>query len=84
MDGRRWSRKAYWDPRCDDPPYADEAELGQIGIWQGQQFLYLFDFGDEWQFTVLVEKELEEETPPARPVILEGKGEAPEQYPCWE
>lgn len=84
MDGRAWSKKAYWDPRGEEPPYANEVRLDQLELWEGRKFLYLFDFGDEWRFDVLVEEVREDETPPSRPVIIGKKGEAPEQYPSWE
>lgn len=85
MDGKRFSNKnAYWDPRCEDEPFADEAVLGEIDLWLGQRFLYLFDFGDQWEFEVLVEEILTEGSPPAKPTIIESKGEAPEQYPVWD
>ena len=44
----------------------------------------LYDFGDNWQFTVKLERI---EPPGAKakgPRILESHGKAPSQYPDWE
>jgi hypothetical protein len=44
-----------------------------------QKFLYLFDYGDEWQFEVEFLKEGSSEK--ARyPRIIDSRGEAPQQY----
>jgi hypothetical protein len=45
-----------------------------------QQFLYLFDFGDEWHFDVTLVKIQTDEPLLPSPKILERKGKSPEQY----
>ncbi|WP_420825513.1 IS1096 element passenger TnpR family protein [Thermanaerosceptrum fracticalcis] len=52
MDGKPWSRNAYWSKEDNHPPYVDNAVIGQLGLVRGKSFLYLFDFGDEWKFDV--------------------------------
>lgn len=84
MDGKPWSRNAYWSRGEDQPPYADKAVIGRLGFVRGQRFLYLFDFGDEWKFDVRVEEILDSDLPPARPLVIGNKGESPEQYPDYE
>lgn len=86
MDGKPWTGKTYWSPHSDGPPYADKTLTGMLGLKRGQRFLYLFDFGDEWNFNVQVDKILQSDMPPVRPAIIESCGEAPEQYPdmFWE
>ncbi|WP_373665515.1 hypothetical protein [Sporomusa silvacetica] len=42
--------------------------------------MYLYDFGDEWTFSIQVEKILETDVPVLKPSIFETRGEAPEQY----
>lgn len=84
MDGQLWSKNAYWSREGEQPPYADKAVIGQLGLTRGQNFLYLFDFGDEWKFDVRVEEILDSDLPPARPLVIVKKGASPEQYPSYE
>ncbi|MEI6137693.1 MAG: plasmid pRiA4b ORF-3 family protein [Mariniphaga sp.] len=84
MDGKRYSRDRYESPNCEDGPFADEAIIGEIGLYTGQKILYLFDYGDSWEFDVQLLKINEEEEPLKEPQIIDSKGEAPEQYPYWE
>lgn len=47
MDGKRWSKKGYYDPRGEQQePFADDVRLGELGLYEGQRILYIFDFGD--------------------------------------
>lgn len=74
-------------------PFADDEEestagdvrvttLNALQLRKGQKFLYLFDYGDEWQFTVRVHAINENADPDVQyPRLIESVGEAPEQYP---
>jgi len=84
MDGKRYSRDRYESPNCEDGPYADEAIIGELGLYTGQKILYLFDYGDSWEFEVQLLKINEGEEPVKQPQIIDSKGEAPEQYPSWD
>ena len=42
---------------------------------------YLYDFGDQWEFDVKLERIDPVNRKIKKPVILETHGEAPEQYP---
>ena len=84
MDGKPWSENVYWDKRCDDKPSADKAVIGKLGLVPGKQFLYLFDFGDEWRFNVQLEEILDSKVNPIRATVIEEKGESPQQYPDWD
>lgn len=82
MDNKKWSKDAIVSP--DDNSghaTADEVSIGSVGMHIGQRFLYLFDYGDEWLFHVMVENILEGEHGPIEPYITEKKGDSPEQYP---
>ena len=57
----------------------NEAKIGDLHLYEGQGFLYLFDFGDEWEFEVQVFKIIEGEEN-AKPQVLKEHGEAPDQY----
>jgi len=80
MEGKPWKGMAYWSPHNDSGPYADKTKLKSLNLGLKQKFLYLYDFGDEWKFSVQLEAVLEEDTPLVRPIIIEKRGEAPEQY----
>ncbi|MBM4467370.1 MAG: plasmid pRiA4b ORF-3 family protein [Chloroflexi bacterium] len=56
--------------------------LESLGLKLNQEFMYLFDYGDEWRFKVRVHAINENADPDAEyPCIVESVGEAPEQYP---
>jgi hypothetical protein len=80
MDSVRWSSSSIYGPECDRSPSADQVCIGDLGLHVGQQILYLFDFGDEWNFKVVL-LDIKSEPGPSSPVIVEQKGESPEQYP---
>ncbi len=84
MDGKAWSKNAYWDKRDGRNPSANQAILSKIGLEQGNKFLYLFDFGDEWRFDVQLEKVLVLDKPLKKAEIIEKKGEDPIQYPVLD
>ena len=50
----------------------------------GQQMVYLFDFGDRWEFDVILERVNPVEESVETPTILDRRGESPEQYPRWD
>ena len=59
--------------------------LDALQLRKGQNFLYLFDYGDEWQFNVRVQAINDNaDTDVEYPRIVESVGQAPEQYPDWE
>lgn len=69
---------------CEDAHYEDEiaenTSIGSLELYKGQKMLYRFDFGDEWKFDVEL-MEVDNEAPiPIKPIIVEVKGKAPEQY----
>jgi hypothetical protein len=80
MDGKRWSRERFTSPLEDEGPHVDEARIGELGLYVGQNILYLFDYGDEWKFRVELEETRTEGTKPSKPKIVEKKGKAPKQY----
>ena len=80
MDGKTWSHNAIYAPNCDEGPYADEIRIGELELSIGKEFLYLFDFGDEWHFYVRLVHIKKEHPELSEPEVIESKGEAPEQY----
>ncbi len=74
--------RRYYAPECEDEDFlADTVSLAKLHLYEGMHFLYLFDFGDQWQFKVTVEKIQERHLDGAEITVLEG--EDPEQY-AWE
>ena len=80
MDAKRYSKNAYESPSCESGPYVDEVSVGKLELYEGQRILYLFDYGDSWEFDIVLEK-IDSSAPlPLNPKIMEMKGKAPEQY----
>lgn len=83
------------NPFGDDDDEEDEDEeaagdvrtttLASLNLRKGQNFLYLFDYGDEWRFNVKLHAINENGDPEAEyPRLVESVGTAPQQYPDWE
>jgi len=75
-------KKMYFAPSMNEELLADEVILGELDLFQGKTFEYLFDFGDSWQFEIRVEA-VELKTFNGIELI-EQKGEKPQQYKDWE
>ncbi len=84
MDGKAWSRNSYNCADDEHGPYVTEAIIGELGMELGQEILYLFDYGDELKFKVLLEHNDECGSRVLKPAITARQGEAPEQYPSWD
>ncbi len=58
--------------------------LESLDLHKGRQFMYLFDYGDEWRFKVKVSA-INPNAPDDReyPFLVESVGDAPLQYPDW-
>lgn len=69
------------DPLGESNEYED-LTIEDAEIYKGQQFVYLFDFGDMWEFKIQVMDFIENEETDSK--IIESKGESPQQYPDWE
>jgi hypothetical protein len=71
-------------PAMDEGPWADQIPIGTLPLEPGQTMRLVYDFGDNWHFTVKLERV---EPPGAKvkgPRILESHGKAPSQYQDWE
>ncbi|MBL7200944.1 MAG: plasmid pRiA4b ORF-3 family protein [Anaerolineae bacterium] len=71
-------------PFVDAGPWTDEVRVGDVPLAVGHSMTFVFDFGDWWQFEVV----LEQIDPKAKalpgPAVIDGRGDAPEQYPNWD
>ncbi len=81
MDNKPWSNNAYYDPRGneDGERSASEVQLNELRLKVNKKFLYLYDFGDEWLFTIYCEKIIASKIDGI--IILESHGKEVEQYP---
>ena len=78
-DGVPWSNAHIYAPDAGTGPFSDQVSLGDLKLVVGQSFLYIFDFGDKWQFKIEV-LDVNPEPGPPSPLIRERKGDPPEQY----
>lgn len=65
-------------------PHVDRVAIGNLPLEEGQTMLFLFDFGDNWKFDVLLERIEPMNETRQEPELLEVHGKAPEQYPNWD
>jgi len=73
-----------YHPYMDEPPWADDVLIGEIELKPNKTMTYLYDFGDNWEFQVKLERIDPPDPKIKKPVILESHGEAPEQYHSWD
>lgn len=67
-------------PSMNESPHTGEVSIGDLPLKIGQDMIYLYDFGDCWEFCIT----LDQIGPPnkriRKPKLLESHGKAPEQY----
>ena len=68
----------------EEPPWASKVRIGEIGLTPNTTIGYLYDFGDQWEFDVTLERIDPLDPKIKEPVVLEAHGDAPEQYPKWD
>ena len=73
--------ESVWHPHLDEGPWTSEVRVGDVPLAVGHSMTYLFDFGDSWEFEVTLERIDPPDRAPRRPLVLDGRGDAPEQYP---
>lgn len=84
LSGKPWDRASEY-ARLPDPPIggrkrgADDLPVGDAPA--RKEFLFLFDYGDEWYFGVKLVRTGEVEPGAGYPRAVAGQGEAPPQYP---
>ena len=81
MDNRMYSEFSYRYDAEDGSPSTDIA-IDEIGLVKGQNFSLHYDYGDDWMFTIHVQK-IAEEPRKKPPVLLKSVGSV-EQYPDWD
>ena len=61
-----------------------KTKIAQTFQSPGEKMLFLFDYGDEWRFSVELKEIKTGGKGSLKPVVLESIGKAPEQYPPCE
>ncbi len=87
LSGKAWDEKtAYESPYSDGERSAAKYRLEHLPLKAGQQFLYIFDFGDELRHQVKLEAIIPGGTKSDidYPQITDQHGEAPPQYPMLD
>lgn len=67
----------------EDPPYTDEFTVKELPLNIGDTMSFRFDFGDNWEFSVLLEAINPPDKKVKEPLIKESFGKAPSQYGDW-
>ena len=81
MDNRMYSEDKYqYDP--EDGGASTDIVIDKIGLVKGQNISLHFDYGDDWMFTIHVQK-IEDETKKISPKLIKSVGHV-EQYPNWD
>src|SRR6266545_4987537 len=79
LSGKAWDASTAYT--CDDQEEGRPAERLRIrDAPAGREFLFLFDYGDEWHFGVKLAGTTEIEPGVAYPRVVASNGEAPPQY----
>jgi len=83
MDNHYWSGyAAFFSMKMrGDERLTKSYKLEKLNLTKGDQFKYVFDFGDEWRFQCKVLREVDEQLDIPR--VIRSVGESPEQYPQW-
>ena len=79
LQNPRGTTMRYFHEYMESAPYAAETYIGDMPVEVKDEIRFLFDFGDNWVFSVMLEK-IEDEPHPRDPELIEKHGEAPEQY----
>jgi hypothetical protein len=82
--GRMGSTASINHPAMDEGPWADQIRIGALPLQPGQSMELEYDFGDNWEFDVKLER-IEPPSGKVKPArILERHGKSPQQYPAWD
>lgn len=64
----------------DQPPWTDDTRIGEAMIQPATPMCFLYDFGDNWEFDVILERIDPLDKNLKKPKIIKAVGKAPEQY----
>jgi len=64
--------------------YTSDITVGELPLYEGMEFIFHFDFGDDWRFLLVVESFKATDSSRLKPKIIEQDGKPPEQYLEWD
>ena len=64
----------------DAKAWADEVALQELPLAEGDTMTFVFDYGDNWQFTVKLESVTDDDTTLTEAKVVKSSGKAPAQY----
>ena len=72
------------EPTCDHARSVEKTKISEVFHALGKQMLFLFDYGDSWEFIISL-KEIRPADPTEKlPCVIRSVGDAPLQYPPYE
>ncbi len=81
---RQGCKQSITHPYSQEPPSTDEVLIRDWQIGIGDRITYVFDFGDWWEFNVVLESIDEPDSKLKKAKVIDQKGKAPEQYPDYD
>jgi len=63
--------------------YVNEYYLNNFPLKENESFKFIFDFGNLWEFNILIEK-IDEDREIDKVIVVKSQGKAPEQYPDYD
>lgn len=70
----------YFSSMGDMGPFVDEAYIGKLGLRVGSRMIYLFDYGDSWEFHIILDSIDKRDKLLKNPKVVGFFGKAPRQY----
>jgi hypothetical protein len=67
-------------PYIEEKPFTNKFSVGELPLQKGGKMTFLFDFGDNWEFDLILEEIQAPDPKLKKPTILKSYGKAPEQY----
>ncbi len=64
--------------------FTDECTVGYLPLYEGMNFVFHFDFGDDWEFNIQVEAMPSAELNFTELTLIEKRGTPPKQYSDWD
>lgn len=68
-------------PYTEEDPITSEVKIGELSLKLGETMIYNYDFGDNWEFGVLLEAIEAFDPNLSEPKIIDSQGKSPDQYP---
>ncbi|MBU4331799.1 plasmid pRiA4b ORF-3 family protein [Patescibacteria group bacterium] len=85
MNNKAWSgvEFEYCAPQADGRS-AKKVKINSLNLELKQKFLYLFDYGDSWEFEMEFVGNGQAQNKVKYPIVVKKAGDSPEQYPDYD